>query len=319
MPNERQERIRLLALKKLAGVLSDAEAGELRALCAEDDRLRRLADALLSEQLLASAARDRNREACRRSWQELQRTVRRQTNTGWKQYRRWGYYAAAAAFVGVVAGWLGLQKPLAVPGMEPGMLTEAVLYVDGLDGPQTVHDVYDFRTIRQELLRRMGDRLEAMTTGQYTRVCVPEGKCYKVRLNDGTWVYLEGGAYLSVPGNYSESNRCINLVGTAHVAVSEGTKPLCIYTGSGDVYAYEGCVDIRGGGGSGAVEVSVDGGRAEVVSSREHQFLTEQGRALVTGEGDVSLHPGADQMHVGFWQNRQLDEMSLAYTDWKFF
>ena len=232
---------------------------------------------------------------------------------------RWGYYAAAAAFVGVVAGWLGLQKPLVVPGMEPGMLTEAVLYVDGLDGPQTVHDVYDFRTIRQELLRRMGDHLEAMTTGQYTRVCVPEGKCYKVRLNDGTWVYLEGGAYLSVPGNYSESNRCINLVGTAHVAVSEGAKPLCIYTGSGDVYAYEGCVDIRGGGGSRAVEVSVDGGRAEVVSSREHQFLTEQGRALVTREGDVSLHPGADQMHVGFWQNKQLDEMSLAYTDWKFF
>ena len=112
MSNESQERIKLLALKKLAGALSDAEAGELRALCAEDDRLRRLADALLSEQLRASAARDRNREACHRSWQELQRTVRRQTNTGWKQYRRWGYYAAAAALVGVVAGWLACRSRL---------------------------------------------------------------------------------------------------------------------------------------------------------------------------------------------------------------
>lgn len=59
MSNERQERIKLLALKKLAGALSDAEAGELRALCAEDDRLRRLADALLSEQLRASAGSSR--------------------------------------------------------------------------------------------------------------------------------------------------------------------------------------------------------------------------------------------------------------------
>lgn len=313
------ERVKLLVVKRLAGMITEAEETELHNLMVADEHCRLLVERLLSGAFRAQAATDHHREDCRRSWHQLQRVLSGRKRTSYRM--GWWPYAAAAIVAGVVFGWIGLKKPLAADTVSLEAPFEAVVYVEGLDAPQTIRDVYDFHAIRELLTQQMGHKLEARTTSQYTRVNVAKGKRYKVRLADGTWIYLNGESYLSVPASYSPSNRQIILAGDAHLDVSTGYDlPLRINTCCGDVRTLGGSLDFNGGVRTRSIEVCMAQGNAEVVSLRERQKLSSQHRALVDGEGYVMLHPNNDCYREGaikgFWQNRLLDEQTLAYSNW---
>lgn len=314
------ERVKHLAVKKLAGLMNETEEAELRGLMEADEQCRLLVERLLSTSFRAQAAAGHHREDCRRSWHRLHWAMWRRRVVG----RRIGWWpcVAAAAVAGVVFGWVGLKQSPVIGGLSMEVPVEAVVYAEGLDAPQTIQGVYDFPAIREWLFRQMGHKLEARTTSQYTRICVPEGRRYKVRLSDGTWVYLGGGAYLSVPADFSDTNRHVNLVGDAHLEVGDGhPSPLYIYTGSGDVRIADGSLDFYGGVDGRDIEVCMSRGCAEVVSPRDCQRLSSHHRAIIDSEGYVVLHPNnrrlQERVATGFWQNRQLDEQALAYSEWK--
>lgn len=80
------------------------------------------------------------------------------------------------------------------------------------------------------------ERIRIKGEGKMNKLVVPYGKRSKVKLEDGTEVWLNSGSTLRFPARFTGSKREITLDGEMYVKVaSDSTRPFVVHTGQFDV------------------------------------------------------------------------------------
>lgn len=307
------ERIKQLVLKQLTSQLNEQEAEELRTLCAANAHYRALVERILSPRFLEEAAKSSHHD-CENDWSRLRKAghIRMPLRYTLQRAMQHWPYAAAVLILGAFA-ITGIWRDKARHTLSKETPTmEAFVYIDGLDQPEKIYGEYDFATICQELKQKTGDKIAALRT-QYVRVVVPEGKSYKLRLTDGTWIYMKEGSFLSVPANFSNSNRRINFAGDAHMDISNAEhEQFYVYTGRGDILASQGQLDINCIAGGRRVEVMVNGGNASVVTSQGTIALSELHKAMVDENEHITVQASNCTNPQSRWRTTSAAEQWMA-------
>lgn len=80
------------------------------------------------------------------------------------------------------------------------------------------------------------ERIRIKGEGKMNKLVVPYGKRSKVKLEDGTEVWLNSGSTLRFPARFTGSKREVTLDGEMYVKVaSDSTRPFVVHTGQFDV------------------------------------------------------------------------------------
>lgn len=289
--NRDLERIKQLVLKQLSVCITKQETEELHTLCDGNARYRALVERMLSPQFLAEAALDKSGNHQAHYWNKLRRAAHLHMPLRYTLKRiasQWPHAAAILILVGFAVMGIWRDKAPAARHREASSM-EAMVYIDGLDRPETICGVYDFATICQELKRKTGDKITAIGT-RFIRLVVPEGKNYKLRLSDGTMIYMKEGSFFSAPTDFSHRNRKVYFTGEARMDIPRtANQQFCVYTGCGDISSPEGQLDINCMDGGHRVEVMVNEGRASVVNAHEAVALGSMHKALIDEDKRITV------------------------------
>jgi ferric-dicitrate binding protein FerR (iron transport regulator) len=152
-----------------------------------------------------------------------------------------------------------------------------------------------------------GDRLVyEPTTSAATRVhtlTVPVGGEYRLRLSDGTVVFLNSGTELRYPGTFAGGPREVHLRGEAWFEVeADADRPFIVHAGGVEVKALGTSFNVN------AYE-QTDRTLATLVTGRLQ--VTAAGRALPLLPGQQALH----DRHTGALDLREVE--TTLYTSWK--
>ena len=142
-----------------------------------------------------------------------------------------------------------------------------------------------------------GDPETAMT-GHHL-LDVPKGGECRVRLADGTVVYINSMTTLRYPIAFSGDTRCVELSGEAYFEVAHGDKPFIVRTAGMDVRvhgtsfnvtAYDDDATVRATLVSGSVAVSSEGGDEVVLRPSEQAEFDRDSRTVTVREVDTILY-----------------------------
>ncbi|MFN0256653.1 FecR family protein [Pedobacter ureilyticus] len=156
------------------------------------------------------------------------------------RFRTWHYIAASAAILAVV--FMGLlwtrepKNPIRSNGTNQVRLQ--------IDGGQTV----DLSADRQidvegaEISNRAKELSYVAATGtelKWATLSVPHTKDYKVKLDDGTTVWLNAASTLRFPFRFSAAKREVYLTGEAYFEVAKNKKvPFVVHTNFADIQVH---------------------------------------------------------------------------------
>ena len=323
MDTNKLERVKQLVMKQLTGTLTGPEQEELRRLTDSDADCRRLADELLASDFLTAAVLDENTAWQERTWQGLYRRMGVRGGVLSRLYRRRYRLAAAAAILilvfGAWAGWYlrtGEESPIG-----PGTTLAEISWPDGQKSVRT-DDLLSGTFASADLTGAPSGDNE-LSPDLYTRVVVPQGSEYKVRLDDGTDIHLDAESSLAVPTGFSAHNRHINLSGEAYLEVSKDSlHPFTIHTEKADLLVRGTKLNIRCREDEPCLEVVLESGRLDVRSPREEVSLPVGHKAVVDAAGGIRILPAdvyaATAWHHGrfVFDNRPLDYIMREMERW---
>lgn len=240
----KDEYIKALLVEKLAGTISEEEASIVdsalasspeamdywQSLCLKFDSSSRASDFLdsLDEHRAWNHVEQQLDEV-----QTLEDRVRPKKNAVW--------YAVSAVAVLVLAFasfWL-LRSP--IPADQPAITHQVHLKTDG---GQTLDLSSDrkFKIAGTELnnqSRELSYATEAGKPLQWATLVVPPTKDYKIKLDDGTVVWLNAASSLRFPFRFNDDKREVYLTGEAYFEVAKNNKiPFIVHTNFAAVHVH---------------------------------------------------------------------------------
>lgn len=318
----RLERVKQLVMKQLMGQLSTQEKQELEALMHTDERCRRLAERLLSSDFLSKAILERNKDAQESSWQSL---YERMVCTGGIMRRPWHFRrfkVAVAAVLLVLLGWQVWthQRGEADAVIYPGTTQAEICWPDGQ------HAVYTRDMLSGKFSFVPGKdsiAASAVSPELYTRIAVPVGSEYRVRLDDGTQIHLNAGSLLTVPTDFSAHNRQIHLSGEAYLGVSKDSlHPFTISTGMADIRVLGTKLNVRCYEDESELNVVLESGRVDICTAGQNIGLPVGFKATVDAGGHITT-AAADVYAETAWHqgrfvfdNRPMEQIMHELERW---
>lgn len=316
------ERVKQLVMKQLTGQLTAAEERELERLVQTDSRCRRLAGRLLSPEFLSKAILERNKDAQESSWQSL---YERMACTGGIMRRPWHFRrfkVAVAAVLLVLLGWQVWthQRGEADAVIYPGTTQAEICWPDGQ------HAVYTRDMLSGKFSFVPGKdsiAVSAVSPELYTRIAVPVGSEYRVRLDDGTQIHLNAGSLLTVPTDFSARNRQIHLSGEAYLEVSKDSlHPFTISTGMADIRVLGTKLNIRCYEDESELNVVLESGRVDICTAGQNIGLPVGFKATVDAGGHITT-AAADVYAETAWHqgrfvfdNRPMEQIMHELERW---
>lgn len=253
MINERDEHISQLLYKRIVGIITPEEQGELDLWLKEREAHEQLYKRLLDPKNLDQEYRRRRMMNVERPMNEMQKRI----NASEKKHhaKRWMQWGIAASIVLLLGAGLAIWNarepaiPASVAELTPQTLvnikpgaTKAVLTTD--DGTEVL-----LGTDEQKNRKVMQKIVSAASTSQAVRKLnleVPRGGEFKIVLEDSTVVWLNSESKLIYPEAFSDKERRVAVVGEAYFKVKkEAKRPFLVETDGQLVKVYGTEFNIR--------------------------------------------------------------------------
>lgn len=227
-------------LRWLRGECTDSETEELRKWAAASEANRRMLDDLQRIHAAAPYLRGLGRFRKADALSRVKPVARKPRRTLMRMMRY-----AAVAVVAVTCGWFG-YRALAPHGealqyeFTPGEKKAILSFSDGSSvtigesGERTFSDPVTGRTVTlaEDDLLDYSDSGDGQTTPATHRITIPRGGEFKLRLPDGSQVWLNSGTTLEYPTAFGEGNREVALSGEAFFEVeSDAASPFRVTMG----------------------------------------------------------------------------------------
>lgn len=278
-----------LVRAQITGTITLPEQAQLEGWISQSEDNKRIYEKYLSPEFFSelesiSSGADK-RLAFRRFQQEIAKAGRRR-----RLVRRLS--GAAAVVVVAVAAFLMLPRSPETTDVIPGTYKAVLTLSDGsrVDLGGTHSETFDERGVR--VVSDSGTLLYEPSGGAVgagvNRIEVPRGGEYKLRLADGTTVWLNAGTELSYSTSFNGSEREVFLKGEAYFDVApDADKPFFVRTGGYDVRVTGTQFNVRCFDAGHAATTLVEGA-VEIWRGGERTALAPGQQALLS-DGAVSV------------------------------
>ncbi len=303
-------------MKKLTGQLSAQEEQELETLVQNDVQCRRLVNRLLSPEFLQKAILDRNSRSLSAVWQSLYGRMK-YTGGLFRHVRRYArYVATVAAIFLLIMGWSVWHQHEETTNVViyPGTTQAEICWPDGRQDLLTTDMLAGKLSFAAQAFED-SVRAVPLSPDLYTRIAVPQGSEYKVRLDDGTLVHLNAGSTLIVPTDFSACNRQVNLSGEAYLEVAKDSlHPFRIDTEKAQIFVLGTKLNVRCYDDEPCLDVVLETGRVDLRTMKQTASLPVGYKATVDGRGGVVVTPADVYVETAWHHGRFVfDNQSMEY------
>ena len=229
--------VKRLLLKKLSNSLSETEEQLLHQWINTSPQNRALAQKIHSRLFLTHAILDENELSYRNSWQRLRHNIK-YTQHFLIRSPQHKWLVAAILTSLILAGnylfWNFQTKEITITAGT----SKAVLYTPSSEEkytlPQTENQVLNYSQFINKINRQSSI---ALSPDLYHTITVPRGGEYLLLLEDSTLIHLGPESSLTIPANFSRTNRTVNLSGEAYAIVyKDSLHPFTIQTEKVDIH-----------------------------------------------------------------------------------
>lgn len=284
------DEIKRLLLKKLSGDLSKTEEELLNQWINASPQNETLARRISSKQFLTHAILDENEAAYHNSWQRLRYNIKYTQHFLIKRpQRRWLVAAMLTGllFAGSYFFWNSQTKEITITAGT----SQAVLYTPSSKQeyalPHVENEVLNYSQFINGI-----DRKGTITLSPdlYHTITVPRGGEYQLLLEDSTLIHLGPASSLTIPANFSRTNRSVNLSGEAYMTVhKDSLHPFTIQTGKVNIHVLGTKLNIEAYDDEKDVKVTLEEGKAELHSAKEIQMLPVGYTASIGEDKHITL------------------------------
>ncbi|ANU58711.1 FecR family protein [Bacteroides caecimuris] len=266
--------VKRLLLKKLSNSLSETEEQLLNQWINTSPQNRALAQKIHSSFFLTHAILDENELSYRNSWQRLRHNIKYTQHFLIRspQYK----WLVATILTGLILAGSYLfgnfqTKEITITAGT----SKAVLYTPSSEEeytlPQTENQVLNYSQFINKINRQ---KSIALSPDLYHTITVPRGGEYLLLLEDSTLIHLGPESSLTIPANFSRTNRTVNLSGEAYAIVyKDSLHPFTIQTEKVDIHVLGTKLNIEAYDDEKYVKVTLEEGKAELHSAKEFQML----------------------------------------------
>ena len=314
-----EDRLVSLITRQWSGVLTPAEVQELEGWAAEAPQNRRLLDSMSNEEDLL----EKELELWKRidpaqgfaNW-----VSRRQTRRRARIFRLAGWSAAACLLAAVAV--IGLRRSshsnapvpatvAVVPTVPPGRNTATLTLASGkkilLDSAGTGELA---RQGNAKLVKVDNGTIAYSVTGAkedgtltYNTLATPRAAQFKLKLPDGTLVWLNNASSIRYPANFSGSTRTVELTGEAYFDVAkDASRPFIVKAGSLSVDVLGTGFDVSAYSDEPAVLTTLVKGRIKVQRNGQQAVLVPGQQVAAAGDGGWTVKP-ANTEAVTAWRD----------------
>lgn len=264
-------------LKKIAGTISEKEEKLLHEWINQSPQNMALADRVFSKDFLISAVTEDNKKYSDNSWQKL--------------YHKIGYYKfypllswiAVAVMIGIIIGGyfiLQNKETIIVSGSSKATLhdiTSATIYpLTEVEGKALNYSRY--------IAQLPVEKEVELSPDLHRSITVPYGGEFQVLLEDSSLIHLGPGASLTIPVNFSKTNRTVKLSGEAYFIIyKDSIHPFIIQTEKVNVQVVGTKLNIEAYEDEKYTKIALEEGKIELKSATVACSLPV-GHAAVIGE-----------------------------------
>lgn len=319
-----EDRLVTLIQQQWAGTLAPAQALELEEWAREASKNRQLLDRMASEEALL----EREIHLWKKidpdkgftdwvSWRQSRRRTRILRITGWSA-------AASLLIAALVIGLTRSGSPgsspapalsSSLPAVQPGRNTAILTLANGdkvlLDSAGTGKQLamqgnaklvkVDDGTIAYSATSSTGAAIA------YNVLATPRGAQFKLRLPDGTQVWLNNASSIRYPASFSGSDRTVELSGEAYFAVAKDAEhPFQVKAGGLSVEVLGTGFDLSTYSDEPAALATLVEGKIRVGLGIQHAIL-EPGQQVAAGHGDWKVVKSVNTEAVTAWRDGLFD------------
>lgn len=301
MWSNEQEFIKRLLIKKIHGTITSDEDKKLQNLIGDNNDYKILAEHVLSNEFLQKAILDRNRNACEKGWRELYQQLNfTRKNFFIGSFYRWTAVVLLLIIIGIgIFIYYGGKKKNVI--ITPGSC-KAALHWKGeklLDlGPNDI----DYIQILNELSAK--ESIVA-TQKEDLAIVVPRRGEYKIILEDGSYIHLNAGTKLTIPSDFSLTNRHINLAGEAYMVVQKDSlNPFTIRTKRADILVRGTKLNIKDYPDENKLEVVLEEGQVAVSYLGDKKEMRRGEKIVINEKGESSTQYVDVDLYTAWHNNR---------------
>jgi ferric-dicitrate binding protein FerR (iron transport regulator) len=171
-------------------------------------------------------------------------------------------------------------------------------------GGQTVALSGQDERVWEEYVERAADGVDAIDT---IKVVVPRGGEYRLRLGDGTVVWLNAESAIEYPRDFAQGRREVRVTGEAFFDVAHDvTHPFVVDAGGLTVTVLGTRFNVNSYADARVAAITLEEGSVEVCNSGSKVVLAPNHQALFDRDrGTVTVEPVADMMDFTAWIDGQ--------------
>ena len=277
-----KDHIKKLLYKQLVGTLSQEEERQLktwRKLHVENEKLYHQ---ITSFDFLDRAVTEPAHREAVRSWERMKHRIGYHAFlTGSRRHLRIVAAACLLLLLGSLYWWWDASRTYVLPA---GTEKATIYFADG--------EVFEINDRMQSEFYSLKEHEKAATPelspDLHHTVCVPRGGEYTLTLADQTTIHLNAQSSLTIPVDFSGSNRSVNLSGEAYFEVkSDKAHPFVVETDKGIVTVTGTQFNVKNYKDEECMIVTLEEGEVEVNSACHSMKLVPGEQAVIDGKGGI--------------------------------
>jgi transmembrane sensor len=317
-------RIKQLILQSLRGENNPEEQEELEAWLNASEDNRALFERMSSPAWMEGAIATMDAVHEEEGWERLQANTQDPFPAGAPNRRTlirfpgWAGWAAAAAlvlFLGAAAYWWSRQSPETIairqlqdipPGSSHARLTlangQTIVLDTGANGSLAFQG--------NSRIKKAGGQIvyqeKGTATGEtlYNKVSTPRGGQYKIRLQDGTDIWLNAASSITYPVAFNGHDRKVTVTGEAYFEIApDRKKPFIVQVNNTEVRVLGTRFNINAYAEEGSIKTTLLEGGINVFCGADNHTLLQPGEQAQTKGAAITVIKDVDLEQVIAWKN----------------
>lgn len=282
--------IKRLLLKKVSDHLNEAEDELLNQWINASPQNKALAQKICSKYFLTHAILDENEASYHNSWQRLRYNIKYTQHFLIRRPQRKWLVAAILTGLLFAASYLFWNSQTEGDTIAAGT-SKAFLHAPSSKQEYTLPQVENQILDYSQFISKIGRKgTTALSPDLYHTITVPRGGEYQLLLEDSTLIHLGPESSLTIPANFSRTNRSVNLSGEAYMTIyKDSLHPFTIQTEKVNIRVLGTKLNIEAYDDEKDVKVTLEEGKAELHSAKEIQMLPVGHTASIGEDKHITL------------------------------